>query len=228
MAHHVTCCPATICRPLAVAALATSLRYPPQAREDEHRRGAKIPFSKMRRRVCQRPFRCRVHTKCGNLPSSWRLRQRCCRRPDVGASTPKRPPSFDVGAGVCFCVSSRATLVPRRTRCRLRCRFHNAVVSSDAQLIFFCFLRGVDHRQNTRCCARIEHSFSRSRAVFGSDNSRKYALECERLAADCMQLAGDVHSPALRTHFVRMAREWSSLAVQEPIVDIQTERGYSD
>ncbi len=29
-----------------------------------------------------------------------------------------------------------------------------------------------------------------------SDNSRKRALECMRLVADCMQLAGDVHSPS--------------------------------
>jgi hypothetical protein len=47
-------------------------------------------------------------------------------------------------------------------------------------------------------------------------NWRKHELECMRLAADCMQLAGDVHSPALQLHFVRMAREWSSLAVQGP------------
>ena len=49
-----------------------------------------------------------------------------------------------------------------------------------------------------------------------SDNSRKHALECLRLEADCMQLAGVVHGPALQRHFVRMAREWSSLAVQGP------------
>ena len=30
-----------------------------------------------------------------------------------------------------------------------------------------------------------------------SDNSRKRALECMRLVADCMQLAGDVHSPSV-------------------------------
>jgi hypothetical protein len=43
-------------------------------------------------------------------------------------------------------------------------------------------------------------------------NWRKHELECMRLAASCMQLAGDVHSPALQSHFVRMARQWSSLA----------------
>ena len=61
--------------------------------------------------------------------------------------------------------------------------------------------------------------------MFGSDNSREHALECLRLAADCMQLAGDVHNPALQTHFVRMAREWSSLALQGSNANTQTERG---
>jgi hypothetical protein len=61
--------------------------------------------------------------------------------------------------------------------------------------------------------------------VSGSDNSRKHALECLRLAADCMQLAGDVHNPALQPHFVRMASEWSSLAVQGSNANTQTERG---
>jgi hypothetical protein len=37
-----------------------------------------------------------------------------------------------------------------------------------------------------------------------------------------MQLAGVVHGPALRTHFVRMAGEWSSLAVQGPKAGAQT------
>src|SRR5476649_824315 len=32
-----------------------------------------------------------------------------------------------------------------------------------------------------------------------------------RLASDCMQLAGDAHSPALQSHFLRMAREWTTL-----------------
>ena len=49
-----------------------------------------------------------------------------------------------------------------------------------------------------------------------SDYSRKHALECLRLEADCMQLAGDIQNPALQSHLVRMARVWSSLAVQGP------------
>ena len=47
-------------------------------------------------------------------------------------------------------------------------------------------------------------------------NWRKHELECMRLATDCIQLAGDVHSPALQSHFVRMARAWSRLAVERP------------
>lgn len=55
-------------------------------------------------------------------------------------------------------------------------------------------------------------------------NRREHELECMRLAASCMQLAGDVQSPALQSHFVRMAREWSSLAVQGPNTDTQTKK----
>jgi hypothetical protein len=45
--------------------------------------------------------------------------------------------------------------------------------------------------------------------VSESDYSRKHALECMRLAADSMQLAGDVQNPALQSHFLRMATVWS-------------------
>jgi hypothetical protein len=61
-----------------------------------------------------------------------------------------------------------------------------------------------------------------------TDYSRKHSLECLRLAADCMQLVGDVRIPALQSHFLRMARVWSDRAVQEPSADMQTERGYAD
>jgi hypothetical protein len=56
--------------------------------------------------------------------------------------------------------------------------------------------------------------------------SRKHALECMRMAADSMQLAGDVQNPALQSHFVRMATVWSDLAVRGPNADIRTESGY--
>ena len=41
---------------------------------------------------------------------------------------------------------------------------------------------------------------------------QKRDLECLRLATDCMQLASDTLSPALKTELVRMARRWAALA----------------
>ena len=55
-----------------------------------------------------------------------------------------------------------------------------------------------------------------------SHNLRKHELECMRLAADCMQLAGEVHGPALQSHFLRMVRVWRTLAVRAPSADTQT------
>lgn len=55
------------------------------------------------------------------------------------------------------------------------------------------------------------------------DNLQKYELECLRLAADCRQLAGEVHSPALQSHFLRMAEVWPILADREPSVDTATQ-----
>ena len=62
----------------------------------------------------------------------------------------------------------------------------------------------------------------------GTDYSRKHALECLRLAADCMQLVGDLRNPTLQSHFARMARVWSDLAVRGPSADMQAERGFID
>ena len=42
---------------------------------------------------------------------------------------------------------------------------------------------------------------------------QKHALECLRLESHCMQLAGDSHNPNVQSHFVRMARLWSGMAV---------------
>ena len=42
--------------------------------------------------------------------------------------------------------------------------------------------------------------------------SRKHALECLRMASDCLQLAGDVRSPALQSRFLRMGKLWTNLA----------------
>jgi hypothetical protein len=45
---------------------------------------------------------------------------------------------------------------------------------------------------------------------------RKHALECLRLQADCMELAGVVHGHDVQSHFVSMARFWGALAVSGP------------
>jgi hypothetical protein len=45
---------------------------------------------------------------------------------------------------------------------------------------------------------------------------RKHALECLRLEADCMQLAGDAPDPNSQSHFLRMARVWFARAVSGP------------
>ena len=49
-----------------------------------------------------------------------------------------------------------------------------------------------------------------------SEKSRKHELDCLRLASDCRQLAFDVPGPALKSHFVRMAREFEALAAASP------------
>jgi hypothetical protein len=45
-----------------------------------------------------------------------------------------------------------------------------------------------------------------------SDNWWKYELECLRLAADCTELASNVHDFALEAHFLQMAKAWTERA----------------
>ena len=49
-----------------------------------------------------------------------------------------------------------------------------------------------------------------------SEQLKKHSLECLRLEADCMQLAGDAANPKLQSHFLRMARVWFTLAISGP------------
>jgi hypothetical protein len=49
-----------------------------------------------------------------------------------------------------------------------------------------------------------------------SNNLQKHPLECLRLAEDCMRLASAATDPALQSHFIRMAKEWTALAEQGP------------
>ena len=75
----------------------------------------------------------------------------------------------------------------------------------------FCFLW---HRpqQNPRTYARIDNRHSTGLAMSDLDNSRKIELECLRLAAECAQLASDLESSALQSHFFRMGRIWTAQA----------------
>jgi hypothetical protein len=45
---------------------------------------------------------------------------------------------------------------------------------------------------------------------------RKHALECARLEAEALQMAHDVESPTLKSHFLRMAKLWLEQADRGP------------
>jgi hypothetical protein len=53
-------------------------------------------------------------------------------------------------------------------------------------------------------------------AVFEAKQLRKHALECLRLQADSMELAGVAHCRDMQSHFVLMAQFWGNLAVSGP------------
>ena len=57
-----------------------------------------------------------------------------------------------------------------------------------------------------------------------SNYLRKHALECTRLAAECMQLVGAVQSPTLQRHFLKMANVWTAQAEHGPGVEIRFSR----
>jgi hypothetical protein len=76
-------------------------------------------------------------------------------------------------------------------------------------------LRGVDHRQNRRYVRCQWQAFTRS-AMFATKQLRKHALECLRLQADCMELAGIAQGHDVQAHFLHMAEFWGALAVSRP------------
>jgi hypothetical protein len=55
--------------------------------------------------------------------------------------------------------------------------------------------------------------------MFEAKQLQKHALECLRLQADCMQLAGVARSLTVQSHFVSMARFWGTLAASGPSSD---------
>jgi hypothetical protein len=52
--------------------------------------------------------------------------------------------------------------------------------------------------------------------MFEAQLSRKHELECLRLQAECMQLAGDAQGYTVQSHFVHMAKCWLGLALAGP------------
>ena len=48
--------------------------------------------------------------------------------------------------------------------------------------------------------------------MFEAKQLQRHALECLRLQADCMQLAGVARSLNVQSHFVAMAQFWGALA----------------
>ena len=55
--------------------------------------------------------------------------------------------------------------------------------------------------------------------MFDAKQLQKHALECLRLQADCMRLAGVAHGQNMQSHFVSMARFWGALAISGPNSD---------
>ena len=55
--------------------------------------------------------------------------------------------------------------------------------------------------------------------MFDAKQLRKHALECLRLQADCMELAGVSPSSNVQSHFVAMAQFWGTLAALGPSSD---------
>jgi hypothetical protein len=55
--------------------------------------------------------------------------------------------------------------------------------------------------------------------MFATKQLQKHALECLRLQADCMELAGVAHGFHVQSHFAAMARFWGALAVSGPSSD---------
>jgi len=55
--------------------------------------------------------------------------------------------------------------------------------------------------------------------MFEAKQLQRHALECLRLQADCMQLAGVAHSLNVQSHFVSMAQFWGTLAASGPSSD---------
>jgi hypothetical protein len=56
--------------------------------------------------------------------------------------------------------------------------------------------------------------------VSNSNNERKRALECLRLASDLMQLSRETLDPNLKAHCLRMAGVWTDRAAPGPTMTL--------
>ena len=81
----------------------------------------------------------------------------------------------------------------------------------------------VENMRLTSGCMRIGHSSLGAalkseilRLAGGSSTDqeagRKHELACLRMAADCMQLVGEIGTPDLQRHFLEMARQLTAAA----------------
>jgi hypothetical protein len=77
------------------------------------------------------------------------------------------------------------------------------------------FSVAMDHRQDASSDA-WSHGGFKGRAMSRSDHAQEHSLNCMRLAADCARLAADTNRPVWQQHFLRMAKEWRSLAEMDP------------
>jgi hypothetical protein len=55
--------------------------------------------------------------------------------------------------------------------------------------------------------------------MFEAKQLQRHALECLRLQADCMQLAGAACNLNVQSHFIFMAQFWGALAASGPSSD---------
>jgi hypothetical protein len=60
-------------------------------------------------------------------------------------------------------------------------------------------------------CDGTAFALGKECVVSQSNSLRKLKLVCTRLAADCMQSAGDVYGPAFQSRLLRMVRAWPIL-----------------
>jgi hypothetical protein len=61
--------------------------------------------------------------------------------------------------------------------------------------------------------------------VSDQEVERKYLLECLRMKAECMQLAGEAATPELQRHFLEQAEVWGEMAERGPGANVAPPAG---